>query len=499
MDRTEITSKAQKLKTVKGLHNLINALVLDELASHGAGDKFRPIKIQVLNYYRNPNHAGRYVEFKIPKKSGGERTIDAPRSHVFKMILRAVNVLLQSLYTPSEYAMGFTAGRSVATNAQQHVGQHYVFNIDLKDFFPSIEQARLWGRLQVPPFKFTKEVASAIAGLCCIKTEDGRFVLPQGSPASPVITNMICDRLDHRLGGLARRFGLRYTRYADDITFSSPHNVYQEGSDFRVELERIITDQNFRMNPKKTRLARPFQRQEVTGVTVNKRTNVTQAYVRDLRAILHVWKKYGYLAALDSFQRYDADKQQGKSEQKKSRHRGTKMERVIEGKLMYLKMVKGSDDAVFKHLMDEFQQLTGRAHDMSNANGKGILYIDTIPLPKFEKSLGVEIQFVRKDGHLFGTFTDKDGKNHDISVANFLKPSLTKMLEGEETGGKNVAEREKIAVSTCRMETGGLFLLIHKISKQAQIREQAVDLNVPEDPVDVDALNDELDALLKEP
>jgi len=74
------------------------------------------------------------------------------------------------------------------------------------------------------------------------------YVLPQGAPTSPIITNMICDKLDHRLGGLAHRFGLNYTRYADDITFSSMHNVFQENSDFRKELLRIIGDQGFVLN-----------------------------------------------------------------------------------------------------------------------------------------------------------------------------------------------------------------------------------------------------------
>src|SRR5205085_7019565 len=113
-----------------------------------------------------------------------------------------------------------------------------------------------------------KNLANIIASLCCTemevdrKNEAGewervkRNVLPQGAPTSPVITNIVCQRLDYLLSGVARRFGLKYSRYADDITFSSMHNIYQPESDFIVELHRIITDQNFRIKESKTRLQR---------------------------------------------------------------------------------------------------------------------------------------------------------------------------------------------------------------------------------------------------
>lgn len=152
------------------------------------------------------------------------------------LLLRYVNEVFKAVYSPSDYAMGFTEQRSVVTNANVHKGQNYILNIDLKDFFPSIEQPRIWKRLQLKPFNFPIPVANVLAGMCSMKEtrtlEDGTkkdfYVLPQGAPTSPIITNMICDTLDRRLAGLAKRFGLHYTRYADDITFSSMHNVYQK-------------------------------------------------------------------------------------------------------------------------------------------------------------------------------------------------------------------------------------------------------------------------------
>lgn len=231
------------------------------------------------------------------------------------MMLQAVNEILKAIYSPSDYAMGFTEGRSVVTNATIHKGQNYIFNIDLKDFFPSVEQSRVWKRLQLKPFNFSKQMANIIAGLCSMRqvkdvidetkehNNDKKFkyVLPQGSPVSPIITNMICDTLDRRLAGLARRFGLHYSRYADDITFSSMHYVYASNGKFRTELGRLITEQGFAINEDKTRLQKLGARQEVTGIIVSQKLNVTKEYVRDIRNILYIWDRYGYTAAIAQF------------------------------------------------------------------------------------------------------------------------------------------------------------------------------------------------------
>ena len=176
--------------------------------------------------------------------------------------------------------------------------------------------------MQIEPFNFPQPVANVLAGLCSMKEtrklEDGTmkdfYVLPQGAPTSPIITNMICDKLDRRLAGLAHRFGLHFTRYADDITFSSMHNVYKENSDFRKELNRIICEQGFTLNEKKTRLQKLGGRQEVTGIIVSNKLNVSQKYVRDIRNILYIWDKYGYNSAYAKFfPKYKEEKEEGSS------------------------------------------------------------------------------------------------------------------------------------------------------------------------------------------
>ena len=321
----------------------------------------------------------RFRTFKIRKKSGGFREIKAPCRQL-DIILSCINIMLKAIYTPSDTAMGFTSGRSVLSNAQVHVGHNYVFNMDLKDFFPSIPQARLWKRLQLPPFNFPKEIANILAGLCCSYDETVKSnVLPQGSPASPLLTNAICDKLDRRMKGVAKRFGLHYSRYADDMTFSSMHNVYQEGSKFRIEIERIISEQGFRMNDSKTRLQKTGTRQEVTGLTVNAFANVSRKYISDLRWILSVWEKEGYAKAYALFYpKYKYEKGYIKKGE-------PVMENVIGGKrLNYLKMVRGANNLAYQKLAARFATLQELVFiDNETDDTKSYIYVQPYTLKEF--------------------------------------------------------------------------------------------------------------------
>ncbi|MBK8626360.1 MAG: hypothetical protein IPN86_12600 [Saprospiraceae bacterium] len=182
-------------------------------------------------------------------------------------------------------------------------------------------------------------------------TKVNKNVLPQGAPTSPTITNIICERLDRRLSGLAKRFGLKYSRYADDITFSSMHFEYSKDGEFIKELNRIITDQNFDIKDSKTRLQKQGYKQEVTGLVVNEQVNVNERYIKELRMWLYTWEKYGYEKAYNYFLlRYKTDKghiKKGKPD----------MANVIAGKLDYLKMVKGSDNQLYSKLKGRFNLL----------------------------------------------------------------------------------------------------------------------------------------------
>lgn len=359
MDKHIIRRTIMRISTKEQLLDLLNKMKKDEAESNGNAEYY-PFEIKQLNYYCNPNHEKRFRNFTIPKKSGGKRTISAP-NHSLLNILYYVNEIFKAFYRPNDYAFGFVEGRNIVDNARKHVGQNYVFNIDLSDFFTSIDQARVWGRLKAKPFCFKQSMANIIAGLCSMKMTmpDGtiRYVLPQGAPTSPILTNMICQRMDEQLGRLAAKYKVNYSRYADDMTFSSMHNIYQEGSSFRKELRAIIEGQNFRINDKKTRLnVRGVRtRQEVTGLTVNEKPNVTRSYVKNIRAILHIWERFGHDEAQKRFLPFYI--KEGKAKKLKGIPH---VENVLEGKLLFMKMVKGENDPTFAKLWNRYENLVNQ-------------------------------------------------------------------------------------------------------------------------------------------
>lgn len=321
------------------------------------GVECKPVQLKSLTYYANPILCKkRYQSFTIKKKSGANRTIHAPVKGL-KSILRSLNFVLQCIYEPHEAATGFVLEKSIVDNARKHVGQHYVLNMDLKDFFHSFDRNRVKMGFMYEQFNLNGEkepLAFLLASLCTHPFEiDGevKTVLPQGSPTSPTITNILCYKLDRRLTGLANRFGVTYTRYADDITFSSPHNIYKDEA-FNTELKRIIEDdQKLVINPKKTRLQKSGYRQEATGLIVNDKVNVRRRYVKQIRMWLYYWEKYGYEKAGQIFKRdYIVEKGHVKN-------MNAHLINVLDGKLEFLKMVKGIEDGTYKGLKERFDKL----------------------------------------------------------------------------------------------------------------------------------------------
>ena len=281
-----------------------------------------PISVIRLHYYTFVGiRRDSYRQFHIPKKSGGVRTITAPDGEL-KDIMLTLAFILSELYVPTPEAMAFISGRSIVENANQHVGQNYVLNLDLSDFFTSITANMVEHnlvKLGIAPL-----VARDIATLCTYPVINDHHVLnvvPQGAPTSPVISNICAMTLDNRLSGLARRFHLTYTRYADDITFSSNHNVYQKDGEFMEELNRIIAECHFTINSKKTRLQKRGSRQEVTGLTVVQKTNVSRKYVKNLRALIH------RIRCQETPTKHDIN--------------------IVRGKLNFLRMVKGADNPTY--------------------------------------------------------------------------------------------------------------------------------------------------------
>ena len=479
MDKTQIIQIASQMSTREDLLDLLNRIKQDEVSESCSDEyKFYPFTMKHLLYYCNPNHVfHRYRKFRIKKKSGGFRQITSPRNRSFMMLLQSVNEILKAMYTPTDYAMGFTEKRSVVTNARIHQGQNYVFNIDLKDFFPSVEQARIWKRLQLAPFNFPISIANVLAGLCSMrevrKDVDGKdvflYVLPQGAPTSPIITNMICDTLDRRLAGLAKRFGLHYSRYADDITFSSMHYVYAKNGEFRKELIRIIKSQGFTINEEKTRLQKRGSRQEVTGIVISEsKLNVAKKYVREIRSLLYMWDKYGYSVAMSRFlPKY-------KSEKGHVKKGNPDLINVLDGKLMYLKMVKGDMDPVYVRLYSKFQELVAKDFNLNKTNPYGITYIETIPLLKFEEDNNTNVIIHLKNCNKRYAMFKLGEINQFASINKNVSPDYEQ-------------QKERLGISNCRNSKGKQFWLIHLVDKVIVQNSNMVD---------IDELNNDLNLLL---
>ncbi|MDP2341690.1 MAG: reverse transcriptase domain-containing protein [Deltaproteobacteria bacterium] len=257
--------------------------------------------LRFLTFHRRGAALVHYHRFSIPKKTGGVRCISAPKARLKKAQQWLHDVVLARVADAASLGLdahGFVPTRSVVTNALPHVGKHVVVNLDLKDFFPSITFRRVKGLFTA--LGYSPHVATIFA---LLSTEPPRVpvvvdgkrlhvalsdrVLPQGASTSPAITNLLCRRLDKRAAGLARRHGFSYTRYADDLTFSSAQNDDVKLKVLLSQVRRVIVDEGLVENADKTRIMRRGRRQEVTGVVVNQRPAVPRDEVRVLRAILH--------------------------------------------------------------------------------------------------------------------------------------------------------------------------------------------------------------------
>jgi len=250
-----------------------------------------------LAYHRPVSSIHHYVRFTIPKKTGGVRLISAPRPRL-KAVQRTIASWLTSVPL-HDAAHGFVPGRSIVSNASAHVGRAVVVNFDLKDFFPSISWLRVRGIFQ--SLGYSQPVATVLALLCTeadveeLEVDGQRWFvhtserhLPQGSPASPVLTNLLCRRLDARLAGLAASLGFDYTRYADDLTFSARADADKPQTQALLQLvPEVVADERLTIHPDKTRVMRRGRRQEVTGLVVNEAVGVPREQLRRFRAVMH--------------------------------------------------------------------------------------------------------------------------------------------------------------------------------------------------------------------
>lgn len=298
-------------------------------------------ELKKIWFYR----ARMYNHFSIAKGNGKIRLISAPDRRL-KILQRKLAPLLDQLYRVRHPVHGFVPARSVKTNAEAHGQRGFVVNLDLQNFFPTIKEKRVRGLLHA--LGIDRRVAEIVAHLCCVNDH-----LPQGAPTSPVLSNMICYRLDKDLLEIAKSARAIYTRYADDISFSSyqPPAPLFEGALPAVgrfspdvlspRLREVFSGNGFSLNPGKPHYADRNSRRIITGVKINAGLNVDRRYVRKIRAVLH---------SIETLSLEDA---QIKFESKGGKGR---LAAHLRGKISYIAHLKGGSDPVVRALSLRYNQ-----------------------------------------------------------------------------------------------------------------------------------------------
>lgn len=295
-----------------------------------------------------------YQAISIPKKNGDVRRIFSPISSI-KLYQKSLLDILSIYYKPKSSTHGFVKGRSIKTNAKVHCHKKWVINIDIKDFFPSIHFGRVRGIFRAKPFEFNDVVSTTLAQICCFNA-----LLPQGAPTSPIISNFVCRKLDNDFLTFAKKNKLIYTRYADDITLSSnlpniPEVIgkYDKAKGFILseQIIKIIQNNDFTVNESKTRISFQDNRQEVTGLVVNKFVNINRYYIRNIRAMLHAWERYGLKdAAHEYFKKY--------SNKKEPDYPEAAFQKILIGKIAYIGQIKGIDNRIYIKLYSKIKSLS---------------------------------------------------------------------------------------------------------------------------------------------
>ena len=248
---------------------------------------FSPMDFQFLKYlaFRRYKQGRRsngshfddlYKEWKIPKKSGGDRDIASPNKNL-KRLQRRLIVSLSSFCDAHESAHGFVAEKGILSNASQHVGKKIVANIDIANFFPNTSRKLVFQAL-LRESQLPADVCGFISEICL---RNGG--LPAGAPTSPLIGNIVLKRFDDVMSKSLKSANVNYTRYADDITISSDDEV----SGYVGFAEKLLRQSGYSLNKKKTNFFRQGRRQMVTGLSVNSKVNVPRRIRRNLRAAIH--------------------------------------------------------------------------------------------------------------------------------------------------------------------------------------------------------------------
>ncbi|OXG07777.1 reverse transcriptase (RNA-dependent DNA polymerase) [Flavobacterium araucananum] len=337
--KSEIKVRFERIRNVREFVSLLNYI---ESQISTSTEEIFELTFSHL-YYLSKSKDSRYTEFAILKKSGKLRQINSP-DKLLKRVQSLINILLQIIFeSQSHYCSnGFLLGRDIKRNAIPHTNKKFVLNVDIEDFFPSINFRRVKVVLGLSPFNLIDErekIAFIIANLGTYKN-----YLPQGSPLSPLLSNIVTQKLDRKISKFCLTHRIKYSRYADDLSFSTNRNILDES--FVKSIKNIVEDENFRINDEKTRLRTSRESQEVTGLVVNEKVNIKREYLQKVRAMLNNWEKGGLRSAEETFKKHQPPNKLNYD-----------FRSVLLGHLSFLKLIRGDDDQTVKRLRLKFSFL----------------------------------------------------------------------------------------------------------------------------------------------
>ncbi len=364
---TSFLGDLDKQESKQNLLNENNLFLIQDSKDLGSKMGITLKQLRFLTYTQKLSKRSDYIQFKIAKKTGGFREISAPKPQLKRLQYWILENILNKVEV-SQQTHGFVEKRSILSNAIPHVGKDVVINCDLQNFFPTLSYPRVKGLFK--SLGYSAEIATILALLTTQAQQKevildgeklylytGERYLPQGSPASPMITNLICRKLDKRMQGIATTLGFSYTRYADDMTFSA--NEYSNINKMLYWMKGIIKDEGFILHPDKTRIMKKGSSQEVTGVVVNEKPSINKKELKKFRALLYQIEQTGL---------------EGKSWHGKSEN----LIAIIWGYSNFIKMVDEQKGAKYiaqvKAIMQKYplEQKASTTHDfrVKSANGQ---------------------------------------------------------------------------------------------------------------------------------
>lgn len=341
--KRDIAERFVKIKTVNQFASLLNYIQAKKEEPNAQLKKLSSRDLHFLAISKN----SRYTEFTISKKNGNKRIINSPDNYLNR-VQSLINILFQIIFEEKVHynTNGFLINRDIVRNAKPHINKRFLLNIDIENYFPSINFGRIKTVLQFSPFNLRddkEKIGFVIANIC---TQNG--VLPQGAPTSPIISNIVTQKLDRKIAKLCNNKRIKYSRYADDLSFSSNNEILD--STFLDEVASIIESEGFKLNKSKTRLRTSQDRQQVTGIIVNQKLNVNRQYIQKTRAMLNNWSKGGAEYAQKTFNQHYTLKGKGSPD----------FRNVLFGYISFIGLVRGKDDELYNRLVLKFGLLKNR-------------------------------------------------------------------------------------------------------------------------------------------